>query len=235
MSGRVYVMEGNGVQEPGAELEEHGAGKPLSAGLTDLLDTGPLFETALRGYDRLAVDGYVQTVEEELRSLRRQLHTVVERYHHCAAALVEARRQPEAQAEEILAEARAEAQARLSNVAALREAVTIARDEARRESAAAAAIREEAEKMRRDAERIRQEVEAGPRTADTTHEQTGTSTALRLALLQAEMEELRRQRDEARDSLRGLTQQIEGALQSLTAVLPDDVSALAESPEPVAG
>ena len=160
MSGRVYVMEGNGVQEPGAGLEEQGAGNPLSAGLAELLDTGPLFETALRGYDRLAVDGYVQTVEEELRSLRRQLHTVVERYHHCAAALVEARRRPEDQAEEILAEARAEAQARLGNVAALREAATTARDEARRESAAAAAIREEAEKMRRDAERMRREAEA---------------------------------------------------------------------------
>ena len=60
-------------------------------------------------------------------------------------------------------------------------------------------------------------------------------TSVRMASMQAEMEELRRQRDEACDSLRGLTQQIEGALQSLTAVLPDDVSALTQSPERVAG
>src|SRR5687768_6027335 len=116
MSGRAYVMEGNRVEERGAS-EDAGAGKP-SAGLTDLLGTGPLFEIARRGYDRLAVDAYVQEAEEERRSLRSQLHAVLERYHAAATALVDARRRPEDRAVEILAQARAEAQARMANVTA---------------------------------------------------------------------------------------------------------------------
>jgi hypothetical protein len=46
------------------------------------------------------------------------------------------------------------------------------------------------------------------------------------------MADLRRQRDEARTHLRRLTGQIERALQSLTAVLPDDASALTGDCDP---
>lgn len=232
MSGRVYVMEGNRAEDHGGDREDDGVGNPSSAGLTDLLGRGPLFEVARRGYDHRAVDAYVEGVEEELRSLRRRLHTVVERYHGCAAALVEARRRPEERAEEILAEARAEAEARMANVVALREAATIARDEARRERAVAAAelasARHQADAVVREAAALRAEAEIVRADAEAT-------AALRLASLQSEMEDLRRQRDEARAYLRRLTGQIEEALQSLTAVLPDDASALTDGPAPVAG
>lgn len=223
MTGRAYVMEGNRVEERGPG--EDGAAGQSSTGLTDLLGTGPLFEIARRGYDRLAVDAYVQEAEEDRRSLRRQLHAVLERYHAAATALVDARRRPEDRADEILAEARAEAQARMANVTALREAATVAREEARRERTVAAAeltrARQEASALREEAERVRADAEA--------------SVALRRAALESEMADLRRQRDEARAQLRRLTGQIERALQSLTAVLPDDASALTEGREPVAG
>lgn len=230
MSGRAYVMEGNRVEERGPAVDG-AAGQP-SAGLTDLLGTGPLFEIARRGYDRLAVDAYVQEAEEDRRSLRRQLHSVLERYHAAATALVDARRRPEDRADEILAEARAEAQARMANVTALREAATVAREEARRERTVAAA---ELTRARQEAEALLQEASALREEAERVRADAEATAALRRAALESEMADLRRQRDEARAYLRKLTGQIERALQSLTAVLPDDASALTEDREPVAG
>lgn len=194
-----YVLEGNSVVEPDDAV-----------GLTDLFGTGPLFGVVRRGYDQLAVDAYVEATEEELRTLRRRLHAAVVRHRAAADALVEARRRPEDRAEELLAEARAEAEARLANVAALREAAALAREEARRDRARAAAelaeARREAEAVRREAEAAREDVEA--------------TAALRRAALESEMAALRQQRDDAVTSLRRLTGQIESALHSLTAVLP---------------
>ena len=194
-----YVLERNHVVEPGDAV-----------GLTDLFGTGPLFTVARRGYDQLAVDAYVESTEEELRTLRRRLHAAVVRHRAAADALVEARRRPEDQGEELLAEARAEAEARLANVAALREAAALARDEARRDRARAAAelaaARSEAEALRREAAAAREDVEA--------------TAALRRSALEEEMAELRRQRDDAVTGLQRLTGQIELALHSLTAVLP---------------
>lgn len=201
VAGRVpsYAFERNSVVEPGD-----------SVGLTDLLGTGPLFTVVRRGYDQLAVDAYVESTEEELASLRSRLHAAVVRHRAAADALVEARRRPEDRAEELLAEARAEAEARLANVATLREAAALAREEARRDQARAAAelaaARAEAEAIRREAAAAREDVEA--------------TAALRRAALEAEMADLRRQRDDAVASLRRLTGQIELALHSLTAVLP---------------
>ena len=197
--GPAYVLEGNHVVEPGDAV-----------GLADLFGTGPLFTVVRRGYDQLAVDAYVESTEEELRTLRRRLHAAVVRHRAAADALVEARRRPEDRGEELLAEARAEAEARLANVAVLREAAALAREEARRDRARAAAelaaARSEAEEVRREAAAAREAVEA--------------TAALRRAALESEMADLRRQRDDAVASLRRLTGQIELALHSLTAVLP---------------
>src|SRR5918993_3876865 len=132
MSGRTYEFEGNTVAEQGGRAdarEEDGVGKP-GGGLGDLLGTGPLFQVVRRGYDRLAVDAYVQSKEQELEGLRRKLHTVLRRFHAVSDALVEARHRPEDEARDIVAEARAQADARMANVLALREAATVARDEA---------------------------------------------------------------------------------------------------------
>src|SRR3712207_9520682 len=107
MSGRVYEFEGNAVAPEGDGVGEH------TEGLGELLGTGPLFEVVRRGYDRLAVDAYVESAEQELESLRRKLHTVLRRFHAVSQALVEARRRPEDEAVDILARAKAEADARM--------------------------------------------------------------------------------------------------------------------------
>ena len=208
-----YAFEGNHVVGPGGgSAAGPGATAADTVGLTDLLDTGPLFAVVRRGYDQLAVDAYVQATEQELRDLRRRLHAAVVRHRAVADALVEARRRPEDRAEEILAGARAEAEARLANVAVLRQAAALAREEARRDRACAAAeleaARLEAEAVRREAASAREDVEA--------------TAALRRAALEAEMADLRRQRDDAVAHLRRLTGQIESALHSLTAVLPPE-------------
>jgi chromosome segregation ATPase len=224
MSGRVYEFEGNtvaGQDGPADAREEDGVGKH-GQGLGDLLGTGPLFQTVRRGYDHLAVDAYVESTEQELQKLRAKLHTVLRRFHAVSDALVEARQRPEDQAGDIVAQARAEADARMANVMALREAATVARDEARRDRAQAAA---ELDAARRRAAAVVAEAHAAREEAEAT-------AALRLAALESEMADLRRQRDEARAYLRRLTGQIEQALQSLTAVLPDDARALAPVPEP---
>jgi hypothetical protein len=223
MAGRSYEFEGNTVTERtavGGTREDDGIGK-RGAGLGELLRTGPLFEVVRRGYDRLAVDAYVEATEEEMRALRSRLHTLHDRYRACADALVATRRSPEDRAAEILSEARTEADARIGNVVALREAAMVARDEARRERALAVADREAA---RQEAE----EMLAAARAAQAEAEATAS---LRLAALESDMADLRRQRDEARAYLTRLTGQIEQALQSLTAVLPDDARALAPVPE----
>jgi colicin import membrane protein len=226
MSGRVYEFEGNAVAGQGARADARGEdGERTSDELGALLGTGPLFEVVRRGYDRLAVDAYVESTEQDLQALRRKLHTVLRRFHAVSDALVEARRRPEDQAVEIITQARAEADARMANVNALREAATAARDEARRDRARAAA---ELDAARRTAASVLAEARAA-------REQAEASAALRLAALESEMADLRRQRDEARAYLRRLTGQIEQALQSLTAVLPDDARALTPVPDPEHG
>jgi hypothetical protein len=218
MSGRVYEFEGNAVAGGGVRADardEDGVGK--SEGLGELLGTGPLFPVVRRGYDRLTVDAYVEATEQELQTLRRKMHTVLRRFHAVSDALVEARKRPEDAAGDIVNQARVEAEARLVNVNALREAATAARDEARRDRAMAAA---ELEAARRTARATLAEAEAAREEAEAT-------ATLRLAALEAEMADLRGQRDEARAYLTRLTGQIEQALQSLTAVLPDDARALA--------
>jgi colicin import membrane protein len=223
MSGRVYEFEGNAVAGQGARADARGEdGVRTSDDLGELLGTGPLFEVVRRGYDRLAVDAYVESTEQDLQALRRKLHTVLRRFHAVSDALVEARRRPEDQAVEIISQARAEADARMANVNALREAATAARDEARRDRARAAT---ELDAARRTAASVLAEARAA-------REEAEASAALRLAALESEMADLRRQRDEARAYLRRLTGQIEQALQSLTAVLPDDARALTPGPDP---
>ena len=56
-------------------------GSPLDA----LLDTGPGFGHALRGYDRAEVDNFVVWAESELLAARRENDDLVTRYAECAA------------------------------------------------------------------------------------------------------------------------------------------------------
>jgi cell division septum initiation protein DivIVA len=142
-----------------------------------------------------------------------------------AAALTEAGAQ---EAEALLAEARTEADARLRKAHQIKEMAVVAADElqdqARRLRAEATALldkaRQEAADLLREAaaERARLDAEAA-----LERDRIAAAAAARLAGVQAEVDDLRRQRDQARQSLRGLTDRIGEALQAVAATGPDDM------------
>lgn len=153
-------------------------------------------------------------------------------------------------AERILAEARTEADARLRKAHEIKElAVASAdelRDHARRLRAEADGFLQEA---RRQAAELLQEatVERERLAAEAALERdrSAAAAAARLADVQAEVDDLRRQRDEARQSLRGLTDRIGEALQAVAGPdewhgniavegMTDDVRVLVGRPSPVA-
>lgn len=142
-----------------------------------------------------------------------------------AAALTEAGAR---EAEALLAEARTEADARLRKAHGIKEMAVEAADEilthARRDRAAAAAAieqaRAEAAEIVREGERERERLAAeGARERD---EAVAAATA-HLAAVQAEVDDLRNQRDQARQSLRALTDRIGEALRAVAVVLPEDM------------
>ncbi|NEK58675.1 DivIVA domain-containing protein [Geodermatophilus sabuli] len=160
----------------------------------------------------------------------------------------------EAEAERVRAAARAEADARLGNVAEVRRAAQAARREA--EIALAHGRQQAADLLRAAAgDRAGLDAEAAAvrdRAAEDARreaEQAALDAAEELAAVRREIDDLCRQRDEARSSLRRLTGQIDAALQAFAAPVPDEVHAggrprevvvtgnvvLAEPREPVAG
>jgi cell division septum initiation protein DivIVA len=240
------VEAGGGPRVPAARSgprPESGAVRPslrrpnLDGDLDQMLDHGPFFGRRFRGYDRFQVDNYVAWAEAELDAARRQCDFLLGRYSDCAAQLTLARRAPSPspsgplsrrlgemlrlaseeaeaitaaavdEAERIVTGARTEAQARLDKVAGIREAAIAAGDDLR-------------QRARRDADEML-------RTAAAERDAAAAEAAARLARVQAEVDDLRRQRDEARESLHRLTAQIGQALQ---AVSPGD--AREQEPEP---
>ena len=164
-----------------------------------------------------------------------------------AAALTEAGAR---EAERILTEAQTEADARLRKAHEIKELAVVSADElqvqARRLRAEAngyieKAKQEAAELLREAAaDRDRLAVEAA-----RERDRIAAVAAVRLAEVQAEVDDLRRQRDEARQSLRGLTDRIGEALQAVTGtdewtgnfavegMIADDVRVLVGRPSPV--
>ncbi|HEV7187532.1 MAG TPA: hypothetical protein VGN28_06510 [Blastococcus sp.] len=130
-------------------------------------------------------------------------------------------------AERILAEARTEADARLRKAHEIKELAVVAADElndqARKVRAEANAYldraRHEAAELLRAAavERDRLDAEAAQE-----RDSAAAAAAARLADVQAEVDDLRRQRDEARQSLRGLTDRLGEALRAVGATDPDE-------------
>jgi cell division septum initiation protein DivIVA len=154
------------------------------------------------------------------------------------------------EAEHLLAEARSEADARLRKAHEIKETAVRAadelRDQARKQRAVAQAVldraRAEAAEVLRAAamerdrlgeeaahERDRLAAEAAEERrrlddeAAREREEAATTAAERLAGLQAEVADLRRQRDQAHQSLRGLSSRIGEALQAVAATVPDVV------------
>lgn len=154
------------------------------------------------------------------------------------------------EAEHLLAEARSEADARLRKAHEIKETAVRAadelRDQARKQRAVAQSVldraRAEAAEVLRSAaaERDRLGEEAAherdrlaaaaaverrrvDEEAAREREEATATAAERLAQLQAEVADLRRQRDQAHQSLRGLSSRIGEALQAVAATVPDVV------------
>jgi cell division septum initiation protein DivIVA len=235
----------------------------LSGDLDAVLDRRPLFRSRLRGYDRLQVDNYASWAEAELATVRRHCTHLVARYGACAAELERLRtaaqrpqRSPRLspvterlgemlrlaaeeaaaitaagidEAERIVAAARAEAETRLEKVAQMRQAALAAGEELRQERAEATGV----------LARARQQAAALLRNAAEERERLAAEAAARLAAVQAEVDDLRRQRDEARESLHRLTARIGEALQAAASVpahldASADLAALADRGESLA-
>jgi colicin import membrane protein len=153
------------------------------------------------------------------------------------------------EAEHLVAEARSEADARLRKAHEIKEMAVRAademRDHARRQRVEAQALLDRAgadaaELLRAAAEeRARLDAEAAQERdrlaaaaaeerrrlaveAEREREQATASAETQLAELQVRVDELRRQRDEARRSLRGLSSRIGEALQAVAAAPPDE-------------
>ncbi len=153
-----------------------------------------------------------------------------------ATALTEAAAR---EAEHLVAEARSEADARLRKAHEIKEmAVRSAdelRDHARRQQAeaqakldradeeAAGLLRAAAQERERLAAEAAREREHLAAQAALELEQAAAAAALGLAELQEQVADLRRQRDEARQSLRALSSRIGEALQAVVAPVPDPV------------
>ena len=153
------------------------------------------------------------------------------------------------EADQIVADARLEAQARLEKTEQLRDAsvalVEQMRERVVRERAEAVEVldraRREAEELlgAAAAERDRLAVEAAEQLAreeERARQDRDAAAALaagRLLAVQEEVDDLRRQRDEARESLRRLTDQIGEALHAASAVAADERN-IPSVPQPVA-
>jgi chromosome segregation ATPase len=143
-----------------------------------------------------------------------------------AAAITETGAQEAAQ---LLAEARTEADARLRKAHEIKEMAADAAEEileqARRDRAAAAAAveraRTEGVEILREAVAERERLAA---QAVREREAAAAAAAAQLYAVQAEVDDLRRQRDQAQQSLRGLTERIGEALQAVAA-MPDEMAA----------
>jgi cell division septum initiation protein DivIVA len=150
------------------------------------------------------------------------------------------------EAERIVAAARTEAQARLEKVEQIRQAAVAAGEEVRRERAEATGVLARARNAAADllreaaAERERLATEAAERLAleearaRREREAAAAAAAERLAIVQAEVDDVRRQRDEARESLHRLTARIGEALQSAAGAGPGEFSTPADDRESVA-
>jgi cell division septum initiation protein DivIVA len=123
------------------------------------------------------------------------------------------------EAKQILAEARLEADARLRKAREIKQAAIAAadqlREQARTERAEAAGVLERA---RRQAQELLHDASA---ERDRLTAEAADARA-RLAAVQGEVDDLRRQRDEARHLLCRLTDQLGEAIDAVTAVVPNE-------------
>jgi DivIVA domain-containing protein len=148
----------------------------------------------------------------------RKAHEIKETAVRAADELRDQARKQRAVAQSVLDRARAEAADVLRTAASERDRLgEEAAHERDRLAAAAAAERDRLAAVAAE-ERRRLDDEAA-----REREEAATTAAERLAGLQAEVADLRRQRDQAHQSLRGLSSRIGEALQAVAATVPDAV------------
>ncbi len=217
----MVVRTENGAGEP--DPREAGEGRPapvFTGSLDSMLGSAPLFRSRLRGYDPMEVDTYVSWAESELRTVRRQVDDLLARFGACSAELEISRRLladgsrnrvvfPVSDRVEEMLQLAAEEAAAITDTAA-REAEQIAGE-----------ARSEADARLRKAHEIR---EMAALAADELRDHARTQRA-EAQELSEQVADLRRQRDQARQSLRGLSSRIGEALQAVAATVPDAVGA----------
>ena len=284
------VHAGYGAGSAG-ERDGEDDGPAFTGPLDQVLGTGPVFRSKLRGYDPMEVDTYVSWAESELKAVRRQVDDLLARFGAASAELEISRRlladaprgrvvfpvsdrveemlqlaAEEAaaitdaghrEAEHLLAEARSEADARLRKAHEIKETAVRAADElrehARKQQAEAQAFLDRAgaeaaeivraaaadrDALAADAARERDRLAAAAADerrrlddeAARQREQAAAAAAARLAELTDQVDELRRQRDQARQSLRGLSSRIGEALQAVAATVPDALAGADAAP-----
>jgi cell division septum initiation protein DivIVA len=259
--------------------------------LNVLLEPGPTFRLAVRGYDRLQVDNYVAWTETELIAVRRECDHLLSRYEACGAQLEISKRllaqsssgrelsavservgeilrlaADEAadltaagaqEAERTLAEARTEADARLRQAHEVKETAVAAgdelREEARRDRAEATALLDQAgrraeellrgaaeERHRLDTEAAQERERAAATMADRLAQEEErarvereSAAATWRGAVQEELDDVRGRRDQVRQALLHLSDQLDRALQDLTVTVSDEVVVMAAHPHAV--
>lgn len=215
--------------EPAEDAENGELPAVVPGGLDGLLSMSPCFRPRLRGYDRREVDNYVDWAETELTVARRQVDDLLGRLAACATELEAARRAAADRAgsgmpapiAELLRRAADEAR-QVSDIA-VREASRMTDAAAEQARLTTAAAEEEAhrtiEAAFTESEQILAEarLEAAARLSkvEAIVEAAAAAATERLVAYEREVEEARRQRDEARQSLQRLTSRIGEALQGV--------------------
>jgi cell division septum initiation protein DivIVA len=231
----------------------------LSGDLPTILDGGPSFAAAMRGYDRLQVDNYVAWAESELRAAQRITTELLDRL---SASETELRRARELMARSArdrdlvqladrvadllrLAAQEAAVAARVdaADAAQATELVARARDEAevivrraRRLEAHAAARLQGAERRLAEArgaeEQTRARIGAMLQEATEERERLEADAAARLTAAWREVHELEHHADRARAVLRQLAGQVEAAVTALGEEEPAQFSFRANRADP---
>jgi cell division septum initiation protein DivIVA len=203
----------------------------------------------LAEFRRQPVHGPAPTpANPDLAAVSERVREILQLASDEAADIIEAATE---EADGIVADARAEAEAHLQKTELMREAAVAMVEQMRErvvgERAESVALleraRQEADELLRAAaeERDRLAVEAAEqraRDADLARQDRDSAAAEsvgRLLAVQEEVDDLRRQRDEARESLRRLTDQIGQALHAVNLVVADEPNIAREFPlRPVA-
>lgn len=219
------------------------SGQPhLTGDLPTMLESGPSFDTAMRGYDRLQVDNYVGWAENELRAAQRVITELVDRLAANEGELRHSRQVLARSAEDrelvVLAdrvanllrlaaqEAAASAELTAHEAGQAEDVVANAREEAelvlrraRRMEARAATRLQEAERRLGDAraeeERTRTRVQEMLQAAADEQERLEAAATTRLTQLEQDLRELQHRRQRAQHLVGQLAHQIDTALAAL--------------------